>query len=257
MGTTMRALRAGLLAPLAALSMFGCSTAPIQESEPLIEPVFPADRVLGENVTYAIDIYDPWQGFNRTMYRFNYRFDQYIFLPAVRGYQAVLPDVAEKGVHNFWNNLEDVVTIFNSVLQLKGTKALETSARFVWNSTAGLLGFLDVASHMEIPRHDEDFGQTLGRWGVGPGPYLVLPILGPSSVRDGVGLGVDFYVGLEFRNQFFELQAWSPEALAWTAIYAIDRRAHIPFRYYETGSAFEYEMVRMLYNTKRDIEVQN
>jgi len=149
------------------------------------------------------------------------------------------------------------VSVFNSVVQLKGTKALESGARVVWNSTAGLLGFIDVASGMEIPRHREDFGQTLGRWGVGPGPYLVLPILGPSSVRDGVGLGVDFYVGLTFRNQFFELEAWSPESLAWTGVYAIDRRANIPFRYYETGSAFEYEMVRMLYATKRDIEVQN
>ena len=255
MGKAMRTARAGLLASLVASSVAGCSTAPIQEGDEVIEPAFPADRVLQEGVTYAGDVRDPWEGFNRTMYRFNYHFDRFVLLPAVRGYQAVLPDVAEQGIHNAFNNLRDVVTLYNSILQAKGTGSLETGARVFWNTTVGLLGFIDVASAMDITRLNEDFGQTLGRWGLEPGPYLVLPIFGPSSVRDGVGLGVDWYVGTEIRNQALDLEIW--QQLTWTAIYAIDTRANIPFRYFGTGSAFEYEMVRLLYTTKREIEVQN
>ncbi len=250
----MRALRAGLLISIAAFSIVGCSIAPIQEGEP-IEPAFPADRVLREDIKYAGDVYDPWQGFNRRMYRFNYHFDRVIFLPAVRGYQAVLPEFAEKGVHNFFNNVRDVRTLYNAILQLRGTTALETSARIVWNSTVGLLGFIDVASAMDIPRRQEDFGQTLGRWGVGAGPYLVLPILGPSSLRDGVGTGVDWYVSGAIRDQVVDLEIW--QRVVWGVVDAIDTRANIPFRYFETGSAFEYEMVRLLHTTKRKIEIEN
>ena len=122
MRTTMRASRAGLLALLAALSMFGCSTAPIKEGEP-IEPSFPADRILPQGVVYPIDVEDPWEGFNRTMYRFNYHFDRFIFLPAVRGYQAVTPDLAQTGIHNFFNNVGDITNLYNSILQGQGGKA--------------------------------------------------------------------------------------------------------------------------------------
>ena len=137
----------------------------------------------------AEEIPDPWEGFNRTMYRFNYRFDKYIFLPAVRVYEAVLPDFAEQGIHNFFNNIRDITTLINSVLQLSADKSAITTQRLMWNTTVGLLGLVDVASKMELPRQQEDFGQTLGHWGVGTGPYLVLPIDGPSNVRDTTGLG--------------------------------------------------------------------
>ncbi len=256
METPARAWRVGLFVVLVALSMSGCSTAPIQEGDP-VEPVFPADRILEDDIRYTIEVYDPWEGFNRTMYRFNYHFDRFVFLPVVSGYQAVLPDVAQTGLHNFWNNIGEIKTFYNSILQAQGTKALETAARFFWNSTAGLLGFIDVASRMDITRHQEDFGQTLGRWGLGPGPYLVLPIAGPSSLRDGVGLGADWFIMSQIRKQFWEPDTFSWENLAWVGLQAIDKRANIPFRYFETGSAFEYEMVRMLNTAKRRIEVEN
>ncbi len=251
----VRTFRASLLASLAVLYIAGCSTATVREGDEDIEPAFTADRILQEDVLLAIeDPYDPWEGFNRTMYRFNYHFDRYVFLPAVRGYQAVLPDVAETGIHNFFNNFRDIRTLYNSILQAKGRKTLETTSRILWNSSVGLLGFVDVASHMDLPRQEEDFGQTLGRWGVGPGPYLVLPLLGPSSLRDGIGTGVDIFAMGLIRDQIIDLEIW--QRVVWGVVDAIDTRANIPFRYFETGSAFEYEMVRMLWSTTRELEVQ-
>ena len=93
------------------------------------------------------------------------RFDKYIFLPVVNGYKTITPDPLEQGIHNFFLNLEDITTFFNSILQLNATKTVQTTGRFVVNTTVGLLGFIDVASRLDIPKHDEDFGQTLGHWG--------------------------------------------------------------------------------------------
>jgi len=238
---------------IAMLVLGGCSTAPKQKGE-IIEPVFPADRILQEGVVYQGEaiISDPWEGFNRTMYRFNYKFDRYLFLPAVRTYQAITPDIVEKGIHNFFRNLQDVTTLINSILQLNLEKTMNTTTRLALNSTVGLLGFIEIAD--DVPRSDEDFGQTLGYWGVGPGPYLVLPILGPSSVRDGVGYGVDYLARAEIRDQLTDFETWQD----WTIdiLWALDIRAHTAFRYYETGSPFEYELVRMLWTTKRQLDVE-
>ena len=231
----------------------GCSTAPIKVGEPVEEPIFPADRVLGKGVTYEADkIWDPLEGLNRTFYRFNYHFDRYVFLPAIAAYEYVTPDPVEKGVHNFFRNLTDVSTLINSILQLNLEKTMNTTTRLMVNSTVGLLGFIDVAS--DVPRKDEDFGQTLGYWGVGNGPYLVLPILGPSNLRDGIGYGVDWGIRRELWRRTTDMesyQEWIRDIL-----WSIDTRAHIAFRYYETGSPFEYDMVRMLYTTKRQLDIE-
>lgn len=238
------------------LSLGGCSTAPIKDGEP-IEPVFAADRILHDEddvETAGEEISDPWEGFNRAMYRFNYRFDKYLFLPAVNAYQTVTPDFVETGIHNFLTNFGNINTLLNSILQLSAEKTVETTGRIIVNTTMGLLGFLDVATHMEIPQHKEDFGQSMGYWGVGTGPYLVLPVLGPSNVRDGVGLVVDFYVTNEVRDAIFNLETW--QEWTWSIIAAIDLRANTAFRYYETGSPFEYEWVRLLFNTMRELEIQ-
>ena len=126
----------------------------------------------------------------------------------------------------------------------------------VWNSTLGLLGLIDVASGlMDIPRPNEDFGQTLGYWGLGSGPYLVLPILGPSSLRDGVGLGVDTFAMSTLRDEALGMKTW--EEWTWDILNGIDTRANTEFRYFETGSPFEYEMVRWLFTTKREVEINN
>lgn len=243
-----------LIVGLIGLLLGGCSTAPVQQGEP--EPTFfDPERLVSADATTTIQsVGDPWQGFNRTIYRFNYHFDRYVFLPVVRGYQAVTPDFLEEGIHNFFNNIRDVTTLINSVLQLSPEKSAETAVRIVWNSTLGVFGFFDVASNvMEIPRHQEDFGQTLGYWGVGSGPYLVLPILGPSSVRDAVGLGVDAYVMGEIRDGVTDLETWQEWTL--TGLNAVDTRANIPFRYFENGTPFEYNWVRLLSTTKREMDI--
>jgi len=230
----------------------GCSTTPVQHGEP-IEPVFPEHRILKADVGTPLQVYDPWEGFNRTMYRFNSGFDHYVFLPVVGTYQFVIPEAGQKGVHNFFNNFLDFRTFVNLVLQLKPEPAIETLWRIGMNSTIGLFGIIDIATPMGLNRHGEDFGQTLGYYGVGPGPYLVLPIVGPSNVRDGVGFVTDTIIdGLIDPLKLDSHPQWR---LLYSTLRAIDLRANVAFRYYETGSPFEYELVRLLYNTKRQIEI--
>ena len=136
---------------------------------------------------------DPWEGYNRTMYDFNKSADRYLIKPLAQGYQAVTPDLVEQGVHNFFSNLGDITSLVNSILQLKLDSALQDFARITFNSTFGLAGVIDVSTPMGLPSSGEDFGQTLGYWGVSSGPYLVLPLFGPSSVRDAVGRVPDTY----------------------------------------------------------------
>lgn len=140
------------------------------------------------------DTRDPYENFNRKVYSFNEGVDKAVLKPVAKGYVAVVPAIARRGVTNFFNNLGMIVTTFNDALQLKGTKVPVDIARFTTNAVFGLGGLIDVASELNIENRNEDFGQTLGYWGAKSGPYLVLPFFGPSSVRDGSGLAVDFLV---------------------------------------------------------------
>lgn len=137
---------------------------------------------------------DPWEGFNRPVFNFNEGVDKYALKPLAQGYRYVTPDIAEKGVSNFFNNLRDVRNLINNLLQLKIDGAGQSFARLTFNSTFGLFGLIDVATPMGIERKPEDFGQTLGYWGAASGPYLVLPLFGPSNPRDGLGLVADMAV---------------------------------------------------------------
>lgn len=141
---------------------------------------------------------DPWQGFNRSVFEFNETLDQYVAKPVAQGYQAITPQFLDTGISNFFSNLEDVLIVVNDVFQLKPIQALSDTGRFLVNSTVGLLGFFDVASHIGLPKHNEDLGQTLGYWGVGAGPYVMLPVLGPSNVRDAFGTTADSLSGLGY-----------------------------------------------------------
>lgn len=134
---------------------------------------------------------DPWEGYNRVMFGFNEGLDKYALKPITLGYKAITPDLVETGVSNFFDNISDVGSLLNNVLQTKFEAAGEDLARVSFNSTFGLGGVLDVATPMGIEEHNEDFGQTLGYWGMSSGPYLVLPLFGPSNVRDTGGLIVD------------------------------------------------------------------
>ena len=139
---------------------------------------------------------DPWEPFNRGVSRFNDTVDDAVMRPVAVAYEKVIPQLVRTGVTNFFNNLTDVWSFANSVMQLRGEQSAQTFMRVNVNTFFGLGGLLDVASEAGIERHREDFGQTLGRYGVGPGPYLVLPILGPSTLRDTAALPVDYYGGL-------------------------------------------------------------
>lgn len=130
---------------------------------------------------------DPWQGYNRFMFRINDNVDMYTLKPLAKGYQAVTPQFLEDGVHNVFRNIGDVGNLANNLLQAKFHDAGVDSSRLIFNTTFGLLGFFDVGTAMGLQRSDEDFGQTMGAWGLNSGPYVVLPLLGPSTVRDAFG----------------------------------------------------------------------
>jgi phospholipid-binding lipoprotein MlaA len=136
---------------------------------------------------------DPLEDFNRAAYSFNELIDEALLEPLGRGYKFITPEPVDSGVTNFFNNLRDVRSALNNLLQFKIGRAFSDVGRVAINSTVGLLGLMDVASNLNFPRYDEDFGQTLGVWGLGSGPYIVFPFFGPSSARDGVGLVADWF----------------------------------------------------------------
>ncbi|MFN8955573.1 MAG: VacJ family lipoprotein [Burkholderiales bacterium] len=139
----------------------------------------------------SADARDPWEPMNRSIYQFNDAIDTVALKPAAQLYVKVLPSMVRTGVNNFLGNLADVWSIANSAMQLKGQATAETFIRINVNTFMGLGGILDVASEMGIEKRREDFGQTLGYWGVKPGPYVVLPLFGPSTLRDALAFPVD------------------------------------------------------------------
>ncbi len=194
---------------------------------------------------------DPLESFNRTVYQFNDTVDKAIAKPVAQGYNAVMPVPGKMMISNFFSNLDDVIVTVNDLLQFKFTQAASDGARVLFNSTFGVFGLLDVTSRLE--KHDEDFGQTLGYWGVGSGPYLVLPILGPSSVRDGIGLYADSrpsklrrVTHMRTRNQLYltkainrRAQLLDQEKVLDTA--ALDRYAFIRDAYFQRRQSLVYD----------------
>lgn len=150
---------------------------------------------------------DPWEAYNRPMHAFNDKVDRAVLKPTAEAYVKVVPGFAREGVNNFFANLDDVATSINNLLQGKPVAAAGDAGRFVVNSVLGVFGLWDVASPMGLEKHDEDFGQTLGVWGVPPGPYFVIPLLGPSTARDAPARVVDPQYAY---NRYVE-----PERLMW------------------------------------------
>jgi phospholipid-binding lipoprotein MlaA len=194
--------------------------------------------------------YDPWERLNRFTYRFNARFDENIFLPVADDYRR-LPGVIRAGVHNFFSNLSEVPTVVNDALQLQVKSGATSVGRFVINSTIGIGGLFDFATRFHLAKSPATFGSTLSRWGVHPGPFLVLPILGPSTLREGFGLLGDY--GISYGVNVADLYRGN-QAYAVTLVDGIDTRANVNFRYYATGSPFEYETIRFLYMRKTLIQ---
>jgi phospholipid-binding lipoprotein MlaA len=223
---------------------------------PQLPPEIAARPELAEAATEptVLDVFDPLEGFNRAMYNFNAGFDRYFFLPIVHAYAFAIPDFVKGRVSDFFNNFRELPTFANSVLQLNGETAARAWVRFFVN-TMFTGGLFDLAGARGVPQVTEDFGQTLGHWGVGAGPYLVLPVLGPSSLRDTTGIVTD---ALFF---WWLTPSEISDSLAYNAVrfglQPIDTRYQTAFRYYQTGSPFEYELVRLLYTEKRKLEIAN
>lgn len=203
----------------------------------------------------VLDVYDPLEPLNRAIYNFNAGFDRYIFLPIVRAYELVTPEFVADRVSDFFDNLSEIPTFANAVLQLKPEVAGRAATRFVVNTmfTAGLFDLAGAPGG--VPQQREDFGQTLGHWGLGPGPYLVIPVLGPSNLRDGAGLAI------EALGWWWLTPGEISDTLAYNAVrfglQPVDARRRVAFRYYQTGSPFEYELVRLLFTETRALEVAN
>jgi phospholipid-binding lipoprotein MlaA len=241
-----------LLASLLLLLAAACQSVPAApDGEPA---VFELEDIAAEETIYVSDVYDPLETFNRGVYKFNAMFDRAIFLPVTELYELLAPTFVQDRVTNVFSNLSEIMTFANSILQGKIRRASRALVRFVVNSTIGLAGLFDPMTALGAKQQREDLGQTLGTWGVPGGPYLVLPILGPSNLRDTLGLAGESaaFVAVDpFGLASF--QSEHPEILA---VRAIDERHQVGLRYYQTGSPFEYDLVRLLYTRKRQLDIE-
>jgi phospholipid-binding lipoprotein MlaA len=224
---------------IAAESAAGSAQEP-QEAPPLVTP---ADAP-------PMYTYDPWERLNRFTYRFNARFDEAIFLPVADTYRRA-PRPIRAGIHNFFDNLAEIDSVINYTLQWRLKYGWRSLTRLAINSTIGIGGLFDVATKLKLPGTPTGFATTLAKWGMHPGPYLVIPLLGPSTLRDGVGFLADY--GAEYGINVAGLYRGGVSWGLGTAN-AIDQRANIDFRYYAGGSPFEYETIRFLYVRRRLIE---
>ena len=196
---------------------------------------------------------DPYEPFNRAMFDFNLALDKAVLRPAASIYRDVLPEPVQNGVHNFLHNLRSPIIFGNDLLQGELDRAGSTLARFAINSTVGILGLYDFAAYVGIEKHNEDFGQTLAVWEVEQGPYLVLPIFGPSNPRDGVGRVADILIDPLTWLAPFEFQ------MARTIGTAVNARARNfdQVNDLENNSLDFYSAVRSLYRQKRADEIRN
>jgi phospholipid-binding lipoprotein MlaA len=205
-------------------------------SEPALVPLTAAEAP-------SMYTYDPLERLNRFTYRFNARFDEHVFLPVANGYRRV-PGPIRAGVHNFFRNLGEVTSTINYGLQWRLGNGARSLGRFVINSTIGIGGLFDVATRLKLSNEQTGFSATLSTWGVHPGPYLVIPLLGPSTFRDGFGFLADY--GTEYGVNVANLYRGN-KTYPLGVVNAIDQRAAIDFRHYGSGSPFEYETIRFLY----------
>lgn len=193
---------------------------------------------------------DPWEGFNRKVQGFNDWADRWFLRPVAVGYTKVVPSPVRTGVSNFYANLWLPLTIVNQLLQGKGGAALNDTGRFILNSTIGIGGLLDPATDAGLERHDEDFGQTFGRWGIPSGPYLVLPLLGPSTVRNGIGRVPDSYL---FPPRYIDDTAWRYGVYG---LYVIEARARL-LSTEELITGDRYIFIRDAYLQNREYNVKD
>ena len=220
------------------------------------------DYIASSQVFQLTGINDSLEPFNRRMYAFNTQLDRKVLYPASRVYAAVVPKPIRKGISNFYNNFSEIPTFVNSLLQLKPGKAANALGRFVVNSTVGVLGVADVAKNMGMKRDPETMGDTLGHYGVGTGSYLVLPMFGPSNIRDAIGTGIDTVTegavrGVAEEKLFFDTGVFDKTVYGFTrpVVTGLNARSMLSMRYGDLNSPFEYDLVRALYHNYRKIQV--
>ena len=220
------------------------------------------DYIASSQVFQLTGINDSLEPFNRRMYAFNTQLDRKVLYPASRVYSAVVPKPIRKGISNFYQNFSEIPTFVNSLLQLKPGKAVNALGRFVVNSTVGILGVADVAKNMGMKRDPETMGDTLGHYGVGTGSYLVLPMFGPSNIRDAIGTGIDTVTegavrGVAEEKLFFDTGVFDKTVYGFTrpVVTGLNARSMLSMRYGDLNSPFEYDLVRALYHNYRKIQV--
>lgn len=198
---------------------------------------------------------DPWEGFNRDLYAVHDSVDQAVFEPVARGYRAVTPGPLRQGVLNVLRNLRGPVIFANDLLQGEVNRGGVTAARFVVNTTLGVVGIFDPATSMGLERHDEDFGQTLAVWGVGEGPYMFIPLMGPSNVRDTAGRVVDIALDPMTWMRGDDADSWRVARTVTTAVAA--REQVIEAVDDLQNSVDPYTSIRSSYNLLRESAIQN
>jgi phospholipid-binding lipoprotein MlaA len=244
-GAARRFLRRGVLVLAASLAMAACATAPDDDPEAVAE---------------FQKLNDPIEPTNRAIFEFNLGLDRFVLKPVTGAYRAVFPQPVRDGVHNFLQNLRAPVIFANDLLQGEPGRAVTTFGRFIVNSTLGVAGFGDPAESLGMAQHDEDFGQTLAVWGVGEGPYVMLPVFGPSNPRDVTGRIVDFFldpINWWAFNSDSTAADWVPIARA--VITGIDTRDQLwdVLEDLERTSIDYYAAIRSLYRQRRMDEIRN
>lgn len=211
---------------------------------------------LGAATTFAEDVWDPAEGVNRGIFKFNDKVDIYFMEPVARGYDKVVPQPAKKGVSNFFRNLRYPSYLVSDIVQLKFGQAAHHTGRFLINTTIGLFGFIDVAQHVGLEDQKEDFGIALAYHGVPAGPYMVLPILGPSNLRDSVGLLVDFFLDPFTILSLSSVKAGTSDPIVYSAsgMKLVDTRAGLldAIESAKTGSVDYYLFTQSAYYQYRD-----
>lgn len=206
---------------------------------------------LSQERTAGADKRDPWEGWNRNVYAFNQFVDDWFLRPVAQGYRFITPSFVDSAVTNFFTNLGELTNFANSVLQLKGESAVVALGRFTYNTTFGLGGLIDVGTAFDLPERPEDLGQTFGYWGMGSGPYLMLPFLGPSTGRDFTGLVLDLTV-MPSTWDYIE----RPENYYLRGLQVVDRRADlIPAESFMSGDS--YTFIRNAYLQRREFMIND
>lgn len=211
--------------------------------------------------TKATDPKDPFEGWNRSMQSFNDHLDDYVMKPVAKGYQWITPEFVDMGISNFFSNIDDIGVCANNALQGKLLDSGKDAARFMVNTTAGVAGFVDVGTMIDLPKHNEDFDQTLGVWGVPTGPYIVLPFFGPSSPRGIFGLVGDAAMNPFTYAGFYLNPEWigAATSMGAGAVKAVDTRADLlgVERIATEAAVDRYDFFKNAYLTRRNYLVND